>query len=248
MIAIKDLQTNDGQIEGLPKNPRQIRDQRFDLLKKSIQDAPEMLKLRELLVFPIEGGKYVIIGGNMRYRACKDLGYTELPCKILDTDTPAEKLREYAIKDNESFGQYDWDILANEWDEKEIVDWGVELPIEVEKSETAKLSDINAHNVYYEPKNVPNIKLEDCFSTELYKIKMSAIRDLVPKKLLPLYDILARRFVRIDYEGIANYYAFVASEKEKEAIERLRLVLIDDGVDGFIEDELLKIIKKKALR
>jgi DNA modification methylase len=121
------LATNDGQIEGLPKNPRQIRDHRYEKLKKSIEDAPEMLQLRELLVFP-HGGKFVIIGGNMRYRACKELGYKELPCKVLDAETPVEKLRQYAIKDNENFGEYDWDIVANEWDTAEMEDWGVELP------------------------------------------------------------------------------------------------------------------------
>ena len=126
-IKIKDLATNDGQIEGLPKNPRQIRDHRYEKLKKSIEDAPEMLQLRELLVYP-HGGKFVIIGGNMRYRACKEIGYKELPCKVLDAETPVEKLRQYAIKDNENFGEYDWDIVANEWDTAEMEDWGVELP------------------------------------------------------------------------------------------------------------------------
>jgi len=126
-INIKDLTTNDGQIDGLPKNPRQIRDHRYEKLKKSIEGAPEMLQLRELLVYP-HGGKFVIIGGNMRYRACKEIGYKELPCKVLDTETPVEKLRQYAIKDNENFGEYDWDIVANEWDTAEMEDWGVELP------------------------------------------------------------------------------------------------------------------------
>ena len=126
-IKIKDLATNDGQIEGLPKNPRQIRDHRYEKLKKSIEDAPEMLQLRELLVYP-HGGKFVIIGGNMRYRACKEIGYKELPCKVLDAETPVEKLRQYAIKDNENFGEYDWDVVANEWDTAELEDWGVELP------------------------------------------------------------------------------------------------------------------------
>ena len=126
-IKIKDLATNDGQIEGLPKNPRQIRDHRYEKLKKSIEDAPEMLQLRELLVYP-HGGKFVIIGGNMRYRACKELGYKELPCKVLDAEMPVEKLRQYAIKDNENFGEYDWDEIANSWDTAEMEDWGVELP------------------------------------------------------------------------------------------------------------------------
>lgn len=126
-IRIKDLSPNDGQIEGLPKNPRFIRDERFEALKKSIDDAPEMLSLRELLVYPHEG-KYVILAGNMRFRACKDLGYKEIPCKVLDENTPAKKLREYAIKDNVAFGSDDWGILANEWDAVEFGDWGAEIP------------------------------------------------------------------------------------------------------------------------
>lgn len=126
-INIRYLEVNKGQIEGLPKNPRFIRDERFEALKKSIEDAPEMLALRELIVYP-HNGKFVIIAGNMRFRACKDLGYKEIPCKVLDEDTPVEKLREYAIKDNVAFGSDDWDILANEWDAVELGDWGVEIP------------------------------------------------------------------------------------------------------------------------
>lgn len=126
-INIKNITPNNGQIDGLPKNPRQIRDFRFEKLKKSISDAPEMLSLRELIVFPHDG-KFIIIAGNMRYRACQELKIKELPCKILDENTPVEKLREYAIKDNENFGEYDFDILANEWDAEELTEWGVELP------------------------------------------------------------------------------------------------------------------------
>lgn len=127
ILDIQLLEFNKGQIEGLPKNPRMIRDARFDALKKSIQDAPEMLNLRELIVYPL-GGKYVTICGNMRLKACKELNYVYLPCKILETDTPPEKLREYAIKDNIAFGDDDWDSLAGEWETQELLDWGVELP------------------------------------------------------------------------------------------------------------------------
>ena len=126
-INVSDLEVNKGQIDGLPKNPRFIRDARFAKLKKSIGDSPEMLALRELIVFK-HGKKYVVIGGNMRLRACKDLGYKEVPCKVLPEDTPVEKLREYAIKDNNGFGQDDWDILANEWDQDELEEWGMDTP------------------------------------------------------------------------------------------------------------------------
>lgn len=125
-ISVDKLEVNAGQFYDLPQNPRFIRDNRFANLKKSIADAPEMLSLRELLVYPLENGNYIVIGGNMRYRACKELGYEKIPCKIIDKETPVQKLREYTIKDNEGFGQTDWDILANEWAQEELEAWGME--------------------------------------------------------------------------------------------------------------------------
>ena len=141
-IKIADIETNKGQIEGLPQNPRFIKDNRFKQLVKSIEDAPEMLDYRTLLVVPHEK-KYVIIAGNMRFRACKELGYKELPCYVLPEETPAEKLREYAIKDNIGFGADDWDILMNEWDTQELKDWGMELPDDFTKDDDSRkdLSD-----------------------------------------------------------------------------------------------------------
>ena len=72
-----------------------------------------MLELRELIVFPYNDGRYIVVCGNLRLRACKELGYKELPCKILAPDTPVKKLREYATKDNVNFGENDLDILQN---------------------------------------------------------------------------------------------------------------------------------------
>lgn len=126
-IPLSKLEVNTGQIDGLPKNPRFIKDYKFQKLKKSLEESPEMLHLRELIVFP-HGDKFVIIGGNMRYRAAKELKFKELPCKILSKDTPVEKLKEYTIKDNNAFGEYDWDDVANEWDAELLTDWGTDLP------------------------------------------------------------------------------------------------------------------------
>jgi hypothetical protein len=125
-IELSKLEINKGQIEGLPKNPRLIKDAKFEKLKKSIEDNPEMLGMREVLVFP-HGSKYVIIGGNMRFQACKELQFETVPCKVLSKDTTAEQLRAITIKDNVSFGEHDWDLLANEWDNIEISDWGMEV-------------------------------------------------------------------------------------------------------------------------
>lgn len=124
-IKVEQLEVNTGQLEGLPTNPRIIKDHRFEALKKSISDAPEMLGLRELLVYPLDNGNYIVIGGNMRLEACRALGYTELPCKVIDKEVPIAKLREYTIKDNIAFGETDWDLLANEWDQAELSDWGM---------------------------------------------------------------------------------------------------------------------------
>jgi len=128
-IALTKLEINKGQIEGLPKNPRLIKDSKFEKLKKSIEDNPEMLGMREVLVYP-HGSKFVIIGGNMRFQACKDLGFTEVPCKVLDKDTTAEQLRAITIKDNVGFGEHDWELLANEWEAEELEEWGLELPVQ----------------------------------------------------------------------------------------------------------------------
>jgi ParB-like chromosome segregation protein Spo0J len=128
MLPIGLIEPNKGQIEGLPKNPRLIRDEHFKKLKKSIEDNPEMLYLREMLVYPHQG-KYVVIGGNMRLMAMRDLKYTEAPCKVIPEDTTVEQLKAYTIKDNSSFGEFDWDLLANEWDADLLDDWGVDIPV-----------------------------------------------------------------------------------------------------------------------
>jgi len=134
-ISIALLDYNKGQLKGLPKNPRFFRDYRYEAMKKSIEESPEMLALRELIVFPYDDGRFVVVCGNLRLRACRELGYTELPCKVLDEKTKPKKLREYATKDNVSFGENDMDIMQNEWDKTELQDWGIEFAPEKETDE-----------------------------------------------------------------------------------------------------------------
>lgn len=125
-IPVALLQCNEGQIEGLPRNPRFIKDERFKALVKSLEDDPEMLDLRELIVYP-HGKHFVVIGGNMRLRAGKELGFELMPCKILPADTPIEKLKAYVIKDNNAFGNDDFDLLANEWDTEFLEECGFDF-------------------------------------------------------------------------------------------------------------------------
>lgn len=127
-ISINNLVANKGQIEGVPSNPRTLRDQRFFALRKSLIDAPEMLELRELIVYPHKN-KFVVIGGNMRLAVMKDLGYTHCLCKVLPIETTDYQLRGYIIRDNVSFGEDDTEMLANEWDDQELTDFGYEIPV-----------------------------------------------------------------------------------------------------------------------
>lgn len=128
-IDISKIHLNDGQIEHLPKNPRFIKDDKFEKLCKSIQSLPELTEARDLLVYPYNGS-YVVIGGNMRLRAYRELGWNEVPCCVLPVSISVEKLREIIIQDNNSFGEIDWNIIADEWDIDDLRDWGVDLPKE----------------------------------------------------------------------------------------------------------------------
>lgn len=136
MLKLSKLEANRGQIEGLPKNPRIIKDEKFKKLVKSIEENPEMTSLREILVYP-HNGKYVVIGGNMRLKAMKELGYKEAPCKIIPEETTIEQLKAYTIKDNSGFGEWDFDMLTADWDLQLLEDCAIDLP-EIEMPEEEK--------------------------------------------------------------------------------------------------------------
>lgn len=129
-IPISQVFLNIGQIKGVPKNPRFIRDEKYKKLIQSIKDDPEMLELRELIVYdtgnPDTG--YVVIGGNMRYRAMKELGYKEVPCKVLHHGFPLDKMRRITLKDNSSFGDTDFASLVAEWSMEDIELAAIDVP------------------------------------------------------------------------------------------------------------------------
>lgn len=131
-IDITRLEYNNGQLEGISKNPRYLKESEHDKLKKSLTDSPEFLEYKPLMVYAMDNGNYVTICGNMRLRVANELrldGHSEfdtIPCVVLKADTPIEKIKEYAIKDNVQAGNWDWDELANgEWEIEDLDEWGV---------------------------------------------------------------------------------------------------------------------------
>lgn len=118
-MNIKDIHIN-------PHNPRYIRDERYQQLKKSIKEFPKMMKLRPIIV----ENDGMILGGNMRYLAMIDLGYEEIPegWVVKASELTEEEQRKFKIVDNIPFGDWDYDILANEWDFEELKGWGMEFP------------------------------------------------------------------------------------------------------------------------
>lgn len=167
-IKLSDLHLNTGQIKDVPKNPRFIKDERYEALKKSIEDDPEMLQLRELVAYD-NNGELVVILGNMRYRAMKELGYKDAPVKVLPPETDAKKLRAYIQKDNIAFGQNDWDLLGNEWDVEELQDFGLECDfltdLDIDKGNENTMDNVQEDD--FDPDSVQEdeieVKLGDIF-------------------------------------------------------------------------------------
>jgi hypothetical protein len=125
-----------------------IKDNKFHKLVKSIKDFPEMLEIRPIVV----NEDMIVLGGNMRLKACQEAGLKEVPVIQADTLT-AEQQREFIVKDNVGFGEWDWDMIANEWDAEETQEWGLDLPFTEE--------DITEMN------NPFNDETENKFATEL---------------------------------------------------------------------------------
>jgi len=132
IVKIQEVKLN-------PNNPRIIKDDKFKKLCQSLKDFPEMLELRPIVV----NKDMIILGGNMRYKAAKEIGLKEIPVTI--ADLTEDQQREFLIKDNTSGGEWDWEVLANEWDNEELEAWGLDVPSfgtdEVLEKEQKDLSD-----------------------------------------------------------------------------------------------------------
>jgi ParB-like chromosome segregation protein Spo0J len=125
-------------VKANPNNPRIIKDDKFAKLVKSINEFPQMLNLRPIVV----NDDMIVLGGNMRLKACKEAGLKEIPI-IKASELTEQQQKEFIVKDNVGYGEWDWNDLANNWDSEQLIDWGLDIPgfkIEEEK-EMEDLSD-----------------------------------------------------------------------------------------------------------
>jgi site-specific DNA-methyltransferase (adenine-specific) len=149
-VKISEVKTN-------PKNPRLIKDDKFRKLVKSIQEFPQMLELRPIVV----DENNIVLGGNMRLKACKEAGLKEVYIVKAENLTELQK-DEFIVKDNVGFGEWDWDMLANEWDTEKLDEWGLDLPVDLSVQEV-----LEAEEDDYE---VPNDINTDIVLGDLFEI------------------------------------------------------------------------------
>lgn len=192
-----------------------------------------MLNKRPLIVFTDNDGKYVVLGGNMRLKACKEIGLKEIPVILADEWTEEQKA-EFLIKDNVGFGEWDWDQLQSEWDTEKLEEWGLDLPIQKELNEEDLF---NIELPFYVPShNKPTIdELAILTKTNVLIEKIDSLKiDIELKKLLKLR---AAFFTDFNFQKIADYYHH-SDSLTKKVFEDLGLVILapKDALEkGFIE-------------
>ena len=120
---MNSIEVNLSEIKSNPNNPRIIKDDKFYKLVESIKTFPRMLEIRPIVV----NKDMIVLGGNMRLRACKEAGIKKVHVIFAD-DLTEEQQREFIIKDNVGFGEWDWAMLANEWNTDELTEWGLDIP------------------------------------------------------------------------------------------------------------------------
>lgn len=193
-IDITKLEYNDGQLEGISKNPRYLKEAEHDTLKKSLVDSPELLEYKPLMVYPLENGNYITVCGNMRLRIANELhldGHSEfdtIPCFILKQETPIQKIKEFAIKDNVQAGNWDWDELANgDWEVDELQGWGVDCSF-LQHDEAENLDDFFEEIENGNAEKEKKIEIKVCIPKEEEDNK-DAIKQLIQEALVEYPNI-----------------------------------------------------------
>ena len=228
------------KIKGNPNNPRIIKNDKFKKLVKSIKEFPEMLEKRPIVV----DEDMMVLGGNMRLKASKDAGLKEVWVDIAEGWTKEQK-DEFVVKDNVNFGEWEWDMLANEWDSVQLAEWGLDV-WQNEDDAIVEEDDTYTRKIVaptYEPKNEKPV-IDDLFNTQkadelINKIKQA---DLSEEELMFLSHCALRHTV-YDYSKIADFYAH-SSKEIQELMEDSALVIID--FDKAIENGYVKLTKDIA--
>lgn len=210
IVKLSDIKLNED-------NPRTIKDKQMKRLVKSIQDFPEMMQLRPIVI----DENNVILGGNMRFRAMQKLG--EKTTEVIKvTGLTEDQKREFIIKDNVPFGEWDWDELANSWDADELSKCGLDTP----KDETEHYADLlDVELPTYEPSSEPVDVAEcaDCSTSEALEQKIEQAK--CPDQLKKLLRHRASFFVKFNWQRIADLYA-IQDEQTKELMRELGMVII----------------------
>ena len=181
------------KIKRNPNNPRLIKDDKFHKLVKSIKEFPQMLDIRPIVV----NKDMIVLGGNMRLKACQEAGLKEVPVIQADTLT-AEQQREFIVKDNVGFGEWDWDMIANEWDAEQLDDWGLDLPVDFNVVEEEAEEDD-----YVEPDNLKvDVVLGDLIEIGEHRLLCGDSTDT--EKVAKLMDGKLADMVFIDFRYKAN--------------------------------------------
>lgn len=208
------------ELNKLENNPRTITKKEMESLEKSIMDNPDYFEARPLILSN-RTGKLVILAGNQRYEAAKLIGLNEVPTVLLEGLTE-DREREIIIRDNVSNGDWDFDELANSWDEDELTEWGVDIP-KVEKADTEQMMEVQIP--VYEPSDIkPEITscYDDSRTSNLLEEIDSSTADEGLKKLL---RIRASFFTQFNFQKIADYFAH-SDDETKQLIKKLGLVIV----------------------
>lgn len=202
-LPVEQIELNTGQIDGLPANPRQWTRDDIDRIAKSLKETPELFEMRPCIVFPHEG-KYILLAGNLRFTGARQNGDKDVPCCVVKADTPVEKLKEIVLKDNGSWGAWDFDALANEWDDLPLVDWGVPAWGFNEKQDTT-FGDGNLPSeldgVDLNPDDLPKLEGDD---ETAYERVMICYKPEEKEKVAALLGIASLDKVLYKYEELEN--------------------------------------------
>ena len=250
-IELKKLVYNSGQIEGVPRNPRKWTKEDVTALAASIVETPELFEARPLLVVP-RGDRFIVIGGNMRLAAARELAMAMPPCYEIQ-DRSVDNLKRMALKDNASFGEWDAVALADEWPDCPLADWGIVLPpapVEVqgdgdsmeadeierkkrEFEERMRAGEIDEGDEEYQAfldKFVPKKTTDDCYTPDL-------VYEAVAQWVANEYHVAPRHFVRPFYPG---------GDYQRE--QYLPDAIVVDNPPFSILSEIIRFYMQKGIR